>query len=708
MRLLLVAMGVCLLALLSWFLLLGGDMEPQAPQFTLESQSAAVALEPGDLASAPTELAASASRQAAAAVEPKATRPAQPSPTELWGRVIDAQSKAPVANADIELLHCEADEFWNLDLQYGKRVTTLGRTQSDADGRFLFDVVRRAHPHRLRVQAAGYATVTVPDNMGGNDVTIELSSGASVTGIVKCDERLLADIDVRIVVKGSAIELAQTRTDADGVFRCQGLPPARAILQVSSPEFEEVWKQLDIEAGLVHQITIEMKAGKALRGRVVEATTGRPIAGAEVATSWTFKRAVSTDTMGRFLLKGLRDSDYLMCHVRAPGYASVRQSVSGKLDEECEIRLVQGGAVAGRVVDESGKPVPSAYVAVAADFAEQPGIQGCDWIPASMDNDGRFQVVSLLVDQHYWLLARAAGFGTRVYALPHIVGSGERLDLGDVVLRAAGGIEGRVVDENGTTIPRASVSLSGCNDDSKSWLASGEPTRVFQFEMRHSSTDALGVFRFAGLAAGQYSLRAEASWGSEVTQIVGVADGAQQEGILLTIPRGKAISGTVELPSGEPLGQLAAETWLQLIDDRGGYRTCQIAADGAFRVEGLSDQAYTLSMPHPPEGFQLVSMKEIMPGGPPLRLVLEHASFVAGRVIDQDGKPLRAQVYVYSLEIGGVPLDETDDQGQFRIEVPAAFRGTVVARAPDDASYKGQVTDVRAGQSDLVITLAKQ
>lgn len=707
MRTLLVVAAACLLAVLVLFCCRGDDAGPSASR----TPSAAA---PGVAEPAQAEVSSEANESAAAPAQREAVgpgtadrgKPATPSATELWGRVVDAGSKGPIGDVEVELLHRDADEFWNLDMQHGEQVASVARARTDVDGRFRFDVVR-ARPHRLRVQAAGYATVTVPGRVGGSEVLIELTGGATVTGTVKSGERLLADMDVRIAVQGESSELARARTDAGGAFRCVGLPPAKVYVQVSSPMFEEEWKQLEIEAGKQHHVAVEMKPGKTLRGRVVEATTGTPIVDAAVAASWTFKRAVRTDVEGRFQLAGLADDGYLMCHVRAVGYASAMVNVGGKLGDECVVRLLQGGEVVGRVVDGSGAPVAVAYVAVGASFMAVPGMQDSDWVTASVGPDGRFRALGLRIDQHYWLLARAPGFGTRVYALARMLSSGERLDVGDVVLRPAGGIEGRAVDDAGDPIAGASMHVSGLNTDSRSWLAGGEPTRVTQFESRSVPTDAAGVFRFAGLAAGRYEVRARAPWGREVTLPVDVVDGALQEGLLLTVPRGKAITGKLLLASGQPLGELAADMWFQASDDQGDSNSARITADGGFRIEGLSGAAYTLTMLRGPQGFVLAPLRGVVPGGPPMQLVLEIASFVAGSVVDQAGKPMPAQVYATSSDDQGALMHATDDQGRFRIEVPASFRGAVVAHPKGDWHIRGEVTEVAAGQSELVITIRK-
>ena len=74
------------------------------------SSLGAAAAVPGEAATVTADLAMPAAREAVATVAPAGKAPTAPSPTELLGRVIDAVTKAAIGNADIELLHRDADE----------------------------------------------------------------------------------------------------------------------------------------------------------------------------------------------------------------------------------------------------------------------------------------------------------------------------------------------------------------------------------------------------------------------------------------------------------------------------------------------------------------------------------------------------------------------------------------------------------------------
>ncbi|MEQ1633923.1 MAG: carboxypeptidase regulatory-like domain-containing protein, partial [Planctomycetota bacterium] len=633
---------------------------------------------------------------------------AEPSPTELWGLVLDASSRQPVRGAAIELLRRDADAFWNLDLDYGARTEALARTQSDEQGRFRFDVVR-ATPHRLRVQALGFATKTALYSTGGSIVTVALTRGSVLTGVVRCDGKPIADLAVRVVVRGESDELAAGTTDVAGSFRFVGLPPGEVYLQVRGARFEEEWTSLTIAEGGQQHVEVELEPGKVLRGRVVDAATGAPIPGARIADSWTMKRAVVSANDGSFELAGLKDNRYVMCHVHADGYASFDENVGTKLDQELVVRLARGGEVRGRIVDRDGVAIRGTYVAVCTSFMKVSGMQESDWIPARVDANGRFVVSGLRSAHGYWLMARAPAHGMRVYALPRAFADGEQHDLGAVVLQSAAGIEGRVVDDRGTPVAGYEVSVHGHNGDAHAFLAEGvKVDEVSQFESRDARTDSKGRFRLSSLAGGTWRVSVRPKGRDQaVEHHVALADGEVQEGIELVVPTGLAIAGTLVAVDGKPFSEmvyLAACGEGSVSNERFSAR---VAPDGAFRFEGMPQGKYTIALVVRPKGQVLAPRFQVEAGTEDLRLALEAPAYVGGKVVDEEGKPVRANVFAHHDEVrSGSTYTLNEEDGTFRLEVPASFRGDVHASPADDSPGGTKAEGVVAGQTDLVLKMA--
>ena len=627
-----------------------------------------------------------------------------PSAQDLWGRVVSITDGSPIAGAEIVLQHRDADEFWNLDLDYGKRIDELDRTKSDAEGRFAFGVAR-AREHRLHVSAPDYAAATVLHCTGGSEVLVELSRGASIEGLVVCEGAGVPGADIRVAVRGASVELARAKADRNGAFRITGLPPAQVYVQTHSPMHDEKWTRLTLEGGRTHEIEIVIVIGKTLHGRVIDATSRQPIAHAELSASWTFKRSVRSAADGTFALGGIGDENFVEVHVRAEGYATASRNLASALDEEVEFALLRGGEVTGRFVDAGGAPPTAIYAAVGASFMAGPGVVSTDWIRAHVRESGVFVALGLRPDQHYWLYVRGRAYGTRVYALPRQLEPNERVDVGDVVLRAAGGIEGRVVDDSGNPVAGVEVSVRGVNADAQSWLEKAyKPIEVSQFQTRDVETDPLGRFRLTNLAAGTYQVLVRPRGRPRpVSRDVEVSADSITEGVELILPVGHTIAGTLQRADGRALGDETASLRLTAWRQGGRSIKANIGSDGRFTFTGLDEGDHIVSLPGAPKGWSLRPVRGVAAGTEDLQLQLEPASFVSGQVLDQAGQPIKARIYVRyaNRATSGSPMSSTDDEGRFRVEVPPDFRGLIGAMHPTQMLLQAHQGDVIAGQQDI-------
>ena len=636
---------------------------------------------------------------------------------ELWGRVVRATDGTPIPGADVRLRHRDADEFWNLDLDYGKQIDELAQTVTDEDGRFRFDVAR-ARQHRLHVQADGFAARTVFDCTGGSEIVVEMTAGATVEGIVRIGGVLAAGIPVRAVA-GRGVELAHGYTERDGSFRFGGLQAGRVFVQVRPPENREEWKRLDLRAGAVHQVEVDIAEGRTLTGRVVDAQTREPIIDAEISDSSFFKRIVRSDNRGEFAIRGLIDGGDVELHVRATGYARASRNLAGALGEVAEFALVRGGEVSGRLLDGHGAPARPVYVAAGASFMAAPGVGSTDWLRGQVAQDGLFVVTDLRPDQHYWIYVRGAGFGTRVYALPRPVASGERIDVGDIVLCAAGGLEGRVIDDAGQPLAGQSVWIEGTNANSMAWVADQlQPRWVSHSRMRDLRTDRRGRFSATNLAAGSYEVGVQPQGrDAAISTTVEIADGTVSTGVELVVPSGEVIEGAIRRADGRPLGDEAVGHWLHATTAGGARYTSAIDADGKFRFTGLTPGSYEVSLTHGSSGWVLSPRADVRTGTTDLQLVLERAVEISGRVVDAEGAGREAHVWMRRAELDpGSPLWPTDYDGSFRLEVAPGFRGKLFARAvrSEDGGNVAALRftqpaelEVVAGQRGVVLTLPR-
>jgi hypothetical protein len=260
---------------------------------------------------------------------------------------------------------------------------------------------------------------------------------------------------------------------------------------------------------------------KTVSGEVIS-PGGRPIAGASVVVDTDFSGEdfvkLQTDSEGKFAF----DLDVPTCGPHRHGtfgrvsvYASGYGVGGGILRERPNvIRLSKAAEIAGSVVDEFGGPVPDARVAL--NHAE--GGTACVRLA-----DPRFVCVQIPVP----IGGRGAAQGV-------------------LMARLGGFIAGRVIFEDGTPAPDATV-LAQPQDDARADAV---------FDSR-AQTDADGSYVLAGLGRGTYNvmvIRPPDGWVAAAQEAVQVAPPHKTPAPDLMLTRGAVVQGRVsDGRTGAPL-----------------------------------------------------------------------------------------------------------------------------------------------------------
>lgn len=626
-------------------------------------------------------------------------------PEELRGLVVRGTDGVPVADAEVQLQLCDADEFGSLDHALMRAVETLARARTDREGRFAFPVAR-ARLHRLQVQAAGFATATAWGCTGGSEVTVRVLRGARLDGVVRegGSGQPVQDVVVTVLQSDPHREVAVTRTLADGTFAASGLPPGDVFVSAHHERFADGSTRLVLRDADAQRVTIDLLPGRTVTGRVTDAATGAPLAGAEVSDShWFEGRVARTDVDGRYQLSGLEAETGALLFARTEGYCLHwgMQDEFGK-DMTRNIAMVRAGSVRGRFVDGDGVPVANVFAGAGATFEISIG-EATDWRRAAVGSDGRFAIDGLAPLHQYSLYVRGGGFGTRVVVLPRQVPAGEVLELGDVTLHPAGGLEGVVIGPGGMALVGAEVQLRGW--DAHTWDLVGkhdESLEVHPFEAQTRRTRSDGRFAFGGLAHGNYRVSVQVAgqgWNAEFGRYL-VRNGVVRDDLRLAVDLGYVITGTLQLGDGSPLPG-DRRVILVALRDGGKQQSARVMADGSFCFARLEGAAYDIALSRAPEGWSMPMQSGIRADTKDLRLILQRAATIEGRVVDAQGRPCRAHVVCW-LPFAGQPW-ETDAEGRFRIEVPPDFVGRITASNED--MQQAVLEDVAAGAKDLVLRL---
>jgi len=369
----------------------------------------------------------------------------EPDMEKVVGRVLDAEGR-PVAGArayvvgeratGLPLALRAAGGTWR-----DARRFTIGPVVAAEGGRFEVAIPGevREESCRVIVAAAGFGLGVERVGPGG-EVEVRLSAEAPITGVLrKPDGSPAAGAVVRLLGfhddvsgKGAFVEgddelpdawPKPAEADAEGRFTLRGVPvDTYAVLSARHPECadDDVYvstfpdrrtspaiRAFEIEP-LEPSFERTLSPARPAEGRVVDAETGRPLAGVTVAFTPMGRhgsRAVSavTDADGRYRASG-RFADVFYFSVDPDpesGYLGATASRQGWPEGAraltVDFALRKGRRIAGRVVDrDRGRPVAGAAVAYRhASGDPNAAASAVPTGPVATDAEGRFEVFGL-------------------------------------------------------------------------------------------------------------------------------------------------------------------------------------------------------------------------------------------------------------------------------------------------------------------------
>lgn len=427
-----------------------------------------------------------------------------PRAARISGRVLDPSGQ-PRADARIEV-RARTDEWNDREVEPG--------TKSDASGAFAVDV----RPGAVKIHAQGAASAPAVaierELMPGQHVeglTLQLRRGGTIEGIVRdAADRPRQGVTVHVNSMNQSNYVPPLSTAADGSFRAENVCPGQVWLHAQGLDGEDgVQKQVDVVDGQVVQVQL----GGRPRGALVVTGTVRakePIAGVRVSF-WAQKsgmddvdrnRQAKTDANGRYEIL-----------LAAPGTYSISASPEGYADVQRSLEIgdapgtvvdfdLPAGRIAGRVIGPDGKPVTGVNVHLNTHGKRStpgtPGSQGQEETKA----DGSFAFEGVQPGS-YQLRADVDGWSNygqrrqKKYAPARLTGIEVALD------GARDGLEIRLTE--GSTILARVLAPDGRP------AANAIVTCTQEGARETGTTDAAGVARIEGLAAGDARLSARSA-----------------------------------------------------------------------------------------------------------------------------------------------------------------------------------------------------
>ncbi len=610
--------------------------------------------------------------------------------TSLSLRVVDARA-TPIPGAEVEVREGQEDGP-RVMFRVGRSFEPpLARTETDREGRAVLANLP-VGLLELLVQKAGFVThtqkVTLPQE-GKHLGDVTLQAGITITGrVVDARGQGVPNVTVLAGANADVPFEYDTRSEADGQFQLRDVPN-EGVLYVQARSRESSAPPMKVTLPPSGPVELVVKAGRTLKGRVVDKETGEPVANAEVWGGHLLTRSVGGFTMQSavpitpttsdqdgFFEVPLAQSGDVRLDVRAPGYAPAQRTVPLKEDEPLRLMLVQlerGFTLRGRVWEADGRPAVG--VTVTAREAGERNVGAMMAVlqrPLGTITDGQGQfLLSGLKPGKFTVEAQSPEGGQDRVTLDISSDAEAELHLG-----SPGSLEVRVVGPQGEPLAGAKVEAStiGAN-------------------LFHRLTDAAGLARFQEVPPGTYYVTASLERFAADGERINVGPQGTTS-VTLKLSRGGEIVGVVR---GLSLQELArCQAWA-------GTSRTQVAADGSFQLKGVPTGKQELMVSVFPLGKTRRVTVDVQEGSPAqVEVDFSQGITIAGSV-RRGAQPLVGYLVAGS---GSSPMDRaadtTDEGGRFALSGLAPGKWTLSVSDPN-----GQVLLTREleAQRDTQVSL---
>ncbi len=583
-------------------------------------------------------------------------------------------------------------------------VSARTTTTTGADGSFKFAEATETG-NQLRVEGPGFATAQVQNaRAGALRKPVSLAPGRAISGSVLLPDRRTPAAGALVRFEGNTTtRWAEVRRD--GSFLVEGVPAESGSIVADGGDRGRATVPAP-EAGSRASLVLAPTAG--IRGRVVDATTGAPVAGIRVVAgcgSALFTGRSGAD--GRYEVRGLPSGS---CRLSADDPRYVRwdgrqvTTAAGAMEAQ-DVPLVRAATLAGRVVDPDGRPVEGALGQVfrGRETSVRAFFRSAGAPAFRSGPDGTFKASRVAPGDNLRLIVDHENFEPRTLGGIALVAGGTKSGL-TVVLSRGFTVRGLVKDENDLPVSGADVELLR----SRTFQSSrrGEMAQIGLMggpgQQPKKTTGPDGRFEFRGLSAGDYTLVASRKGLTrERVDPLKVVDGPEGEPVQVVLRAGAAVTGFVRDKAGN-----GVEGWVVGVRPQGSSSGPfagllgqgppeRTGPDGSFLVEGLTAG----------ESYELQLFNESGPGPrksgvvapADVELVVSGKGRIRGTVVDGDtGRPIPDfEVSYQPASPGGIGM---------RFSGPGRSRGpgASVPVHADDGSF--MLDDVAPGKWDVAVT----
>ena len=592
----------------------------------------------------------------------QAPAPAVQVSTVIAGRVLDADTTAPVRGAVVSLR--ETAPAFSSAAPSRSFLTT-------ADGVFLLQNPP-AGEHNLTVSKPGYLDtheaerVRIANGHRLEGVVVRLTRASSITGRVVDPAGDPVTATVRLERNGAppGTRPATTWTDDQGTYFFGGLAAGeyrldagRSVAAMSAPnlptlgltltqsqqregvDIQVPWepttlRTLIVDAGKGTTRTIDPGARGGSISGTVRNVHGRSVANVTVIAvpvdesqhalaTW----ATNTDDRGNYFVSPVAAGRYWVMAMRtgalSMSYGAARSNIHGKPIEiidgqparDIDIVLPEAGVIAGTVRDESGDPARATVTLVVPSIERGFAYGGTK----TTDSLGRYRFSNLRPGQYAVMATRDlptpletldANDVRMIGSAPLFYPGVPSLDLASVITIEAGTLAvGIDVDARPVPVAPVDVSVSAGDlrlEDVMSWHMAVLPGAPSERIANNRQIDwrphlPAGLWRFGASARVTTSTGEETRWALQES----TTDGRSAQAITLSLEPAPHLSGRVQA-SGN-LRPPTAAVWLQRLEEAGGADPSRVeatvdAATGAFTVLNRAPGRYLVAASDKPRG----------------------------------------------------------------------------------------------------------
>ena len=216
-------------------------------------------------------------------------------PGNIKGRIIDANTNLPIANA-------------NIDVMRGTNI--IASAMTDDNGMYIISKLT-PQPYIIRVRAPYFqSSLQLGIPLANETVTIDFAleyPPGSITGkiIDVSTGQPIDNVTIDILENGIIVESVQS--NEDGSYILSEVTPANYQMRIAMNGFQTITQDISLLTNEIITVDFTLKAFGRVTGKVIHAFTGEPIVRACVGM-WQNDAVFSythTDKNGNFSLKGL-------------------------------------------------------------------------------------------------------------------------------------------------------------------------------------------------------------------------------------------------------------------------------------------------------------------------------------------------------------------------------------------------------------------